>query len=62
MHNVCCFAGQSALCPDYFSNDLLPCICDSRERLLFALSTVAIPYIPVTILAPPVVHLLPLSA
>jgi hypothetical protein len=60
MHNVCCFASQSAPCPGYFANDILPCIC-SKDSLLFALSQVAIPYIPVKDMAP-AVHILPLSA
>jgi len=62
MHNGYCFAGQSAPCPGYFFNDVLPCICSSKQSLLLALSQVAIPYIPVTELAPAEVHILPLSA
>jgi len=62
MHNVCCFAGQPAPCLGYFSNDILPCVCGSKESLLLALSQVAMPAIPVTVLALPEVHLLPLSA
>ena len=62
MHNAYCFAGQSAPCPGYFANDALPCVCSSKENLLLALSQVAIPFIPVNDLAPPVVHILPLSA
>jgi hypothetical protein len=62
MHNVCCFAGQTPPCPGYFANDILPCVCDSKESLLRALSQVAIPYIPVRDLATPAIHLLPLSA
>jgi hypothetical protein len=61
MHSVYCFAGQSAPCPGYFSNDILPCVCSSGESLFLALSQVAIPFIPVKDVAPPVVHL-PLSA
>jgi hypothetical protein len=61
MHNSFCFAGQSATCPGYFSNDILPCVC-SRESLLLALSHVAIAYVPVAAMTPPVMHLLPLSA
>jgi hypothetical protein len=62
MHNVCCFAGQLAACPGYFSNDILPCVCSSKESLLLALSQVAMPYIPIPDFAAPVMHLLPLSA
>jgi hypothetical protein len=62
MHNAYCFGGQTAPCPGYFTNDILPCICSSKESLLLALSQVAIPYIPATDLAPPEVHILPLSA
>ena len=62
MHNVCCFAGQSAPCVGYFSNDTLPCVCSSKESLLLALSQVAIPYIPVGAMIPPVMHVWPLSA
>jgi hypothetical protein len=61
MHNVCCFAGQPAPCPGYFTNDTLPCVCGSKENLLLALSQVAIPSIPVKDMLP-VVHILPLSA
>jgi hypothetical protein len=61
MHNAYCFAGQPAPCVGYFANDALPCIC-SRESLLLALSQVAIPNTPVKDLAPPEVHILPLSA
>ena len=61
MHNVYCFAGQPTPCPGFFANDILPCICSSKESLLFALSEVAIPYTPVTV-RPAEVHLLPLSA
>jgi hypothetical protein len=60
MHSVYCFAGQSTACPGFFANDILPCIC-SKESLLFALSEVAIPYIPITD-GPSEVHILPLSA
>lgn len=62
MHNPYCFAGQSAPCLGYFSSDILPCVCASKESLLLALSQVAIPYIPVPDMAAQVVHLLPLSA
>jgi len=62
MHNANCFAGESAPCPGYFANDILPCICSSREKLLFELSQVAIPYVPVEDLAPRGAHELPLSA
>jgi len=62
MHNVCCFAGQTAPCPGYFSNDILPCICSGKESLLIALSQLAVPYVPLRDQAPPVVHLLPLTA
>jgi hypothetical protein len=61
MHNVCCFAGQPAPCAGYFQNDVLPCVC-GEESLLLALSQVAIPYIPVGPMAPPVMHVWPLSA
>ena len=61
MHNVYCFAGQSAPCPGYFANDALPCVCSSKESLLFALSQVAMPYVPLKEV-PPVVHILQLSA
>jgi hypothetical protein len=61
MHNVYCFAGQSAPCPGYFANDALPCVCSSKESLLFALSQVAIPFMPIKDV-PPAVHILPLSA
>jgi len=61
MHSVCCFAGQPAPCPGYFANDLLPCVCSSKENLLIALSQVAIPFAPVKNV-PPVVQILPLSA
>ncbi len=62
MHKTFCFAGQSAPCPGYFSSDTLPCVCGSHENLLFALSQVALPYVPARELSAPVVHLLPLSA
>ena len=61
MHNAYCFAGQTAP-PGYFANDALPCVCNSKESLLFALSQVAIPSTPLRDMAPPVVHILPLSA
>jgi hypothetical protein len=62
MHNVCCFAGQSAACPGYFSNDILPCVCYSKESLLLALSQVAIPYVPVMAMVSPEMQAWPLSA
>lgn len=62
MHNNVCFAGQSAPCPGYFINDQVPCVCSTRESLLFALSQVAIPFLPVCDLGPAEVRLLPLSA
>ncbi len=62
MHNFYCFAGQPAPCPGYFFNEVLPCVCTSKESLLLALSQVAFPYVPVEDMANPVVHLLPLSA
>lgn len=61
MHNAYCFAEQSAPCSGYFANDLLPCVCSSKESLLFALSQVAMPYMPLNDV-PPVVHILQLSA
>ena len=61
MHNSYCFAGQPATCPGYFSNDILPCVCSSKESLLLALSQVAIPYIPVNDVLP-VAHTLLLTA
>jgi hypothetical protein len=61
MHKPYCFAGQSAPCPGYFANDVLPCVC-GKESLLLALSQVATPSVPVQDLAAPEVHLLPLSA
>ncbi len=61
MHTSYCFAGQPA--PEgYFYNDILPCVCGSKEKLLLALGQAAIPYEPVMQAAPPEVHLLPLSA
>ena len=60
MHDTCCFAGQPAPCMGYFANDILPCVC-GKERLLLALSQVAIPSVPVKEFAP-AVHILPLSA
>lgn len=62
MHTAYCFAGQSAPCEGYFANDVLPCICSSKQSLLLALSQVAIPYIPLANLTPAEVHVLPLSA
>jgi len=62
MHKAYCFAGQAAPCPGYFPGDVLPCVCNSRESLLLALSQVAIPTTPLGPPAVPVVHLLPLSA
>lgn len=62
MHNAYCFAGQFAPCPGYFLSEFLPCVCSSRENLFFALSQVAIPFIPLRDAGPPVLHLLPLSA
>jgi hypothetical protein len=62
MHKVYCFAGQPAPCPGYFANDTLPCVCNSKESLLLALSQVAIPLTPVKDFAPPEVHILRLSA
>lgn len=61
MHNAYCYAEQSAPCPGYFANDLLPCICTSKESLLYALSQVAIPWMPLRDM-PPVEHVLPLTA
>ena len=61
MHNVCCFAGQPAPCPGYFANDVLPCICESKESLLPALSQVAIAHVPLKEVLPEV-HILPMSA
>jgi len=62
MHKAYCFAGQPAPCQGYFANDVLPCICESKESLLFALLQVAIPMTPVDHAAAPVAHPLPLSA
>ena len=62
MHKAYCFAGQPAPCPGYFANDTLPCVCGSKENLLFTLSQVAIPSVPVDKTATPVVHILPKSA
>jgi len=62
MHNKYCFAGQSAPCPGYFANDALPCVCNGKESLLFALSQVAIPFAPLDDQALSQMHLLPLSA
>jgi hypothetical protein len=62
MHNTYCFAAQEAPCSGYFANDALPCVCDSRESLLLALSQVAIPLMPVAVLPAPAVHVWPLSA
>ena len=53
---------EPAPCTGYFANDILPCVCSSKEKLLFALSQVAISLIPEKDLAFPVVHDLPLSA
>jgi hypothetical protein len=61
MHENYCFAGQPAPCPGYFADDILPCVCSSEEKLLFALSQVAIPAVPVQD-STPAVHILPLSA
>lgn len=62
MHKAYCSAGQPAPCQGYFSNDVLPCVCGSKESLLLVLSQVAVPAIPVDVMASPTVHLLPLSA
>jgi hypothetical protein len=62
MHKAYCFAGQPAPCQGYFANDVLPCICDSRDSLLLALLQVAMPMAPVDRTATPVAHPLPLSA
>jgi hypothetical protein len=62
MHNAFCFAGEAAPCPGYFTNDILPCVCSSKEKLLFELSQVAIPCIPVQDLAPQGANVLSLSA
>ena len=62
MHNSYCFDGQSAPCPGYFVNDILPCVCSSRESLLLALSQVAMPFLPVDFTAYRVAQHLPLSA
>jgi hypothetical protein len=62
MHNAYCFAGESAPCPGYFANDILPCICSSQEKLLFELSQVAIPFEPVQDSTSRGPHILPLSA
>jgi hypothetical protein len=62
MHTTFCFAGQSAPCPDYFANDVLPCVCSSRESLLLALHQVAIPATPVKDAAPQELPLLLLTA
>jgi len=59
MHKAYCLADQPAPCQGYFSNDTLPCVCSSREALLFALLQVAIPMVPVVF---PLLHPLPLSA
>jgi hypothetical protein len=62
MHNSTCFVGQPAPCPGYFANDTLPCVCGVRGNILYALSQVALPMVP--ILAEPVTEMrvLPLSA
>ena len=62
MHNPYCFASQPAPCLGYFANDALPCVCDSKESLLLALSQVAIPLLPVAVLSPPTAQIWPLSA
>jgi hypothetical protein len=61
MHDNYCFAGQPAPCPGYFANDILPCVCGSEEHLLFALSQVAIPAVPMQNVTA-TVHILPLTA
>ena len=62
MHKNYFFAGQPAPCPGYFANDVLPCVCGSKEKLLLSLSQVALPSVPVNQWELPVVHLLALSA
>jgi hypothetical protein len=62
MHNTYCFAGQPAPCSGYFANDALPCVCASTESLLFALSQVAVPFLPVDWIIPPAAQILPLTA
>jgi len=62
IHKPYCFAGQPALCPGYFDNDTLPCICESKERLLEALSQVARPGVPIVVPTPDGDHALALSA
>lgn len=61
MHNNVCFANQLAPCLGYFTNDILPCVC-SRESLLAALSQVALPSVPVDVMAPDALPALPLTA
>jgi hypothetical protein len=62
IHKPYCFAGQPALCPGYFDNDTLPCICDSKESLLEVLSQVARPSVPIVARAPEGDHAFALSA
>jgi hypothetical protein len=62
MHNAYCFAGQPAPCSGYFANDVLPCVCRSREDLLLALLQVAIPPTPVRETAAQATQALRLSA
>ena len=61
IHKPYCFAGQPALCPGYFTNDVLPCVCGVKGNVLSALSKVAIPAVPLKQVTPEV-HLLPMSA
>jgi hypothetical protein len=61
IHEPYCFAGQPAPCPDYFTNDVLPCVCGVNGNVLSALSQVVIQAVPMEE-AIPEIHVLPLSA
>ena len=49
-HEHFCFAGQPAPCRGYFPNDVLPCVCGARGSAVTALSQVAIPAPPGSLL------------
>ena len=62
MHKTYCFAGQTAPCQGYFSDDVLPCVCGAEKSILVALGQVAMPAVPLSEEVAPAMHLLPLSA
>jgi hypothetical protein len=49
-HEHFCFAGQPAPCRGYFPNDVLPCVCGARGSAVTALSQVAVPVPPLSLL------------